>query len=367
MKTYGIEQDSSQIARVDPDILVRAPANNRADLSRLIWSCLSSVIPWSITLTLLVGATLRLICHDAYDPLIWFNAFTPYVYLPAYVVFVAAAWRHRWLLATANLLLIVCHIAWVAPDFRPATPYPARAATSSVSRTVRIFCANIRSQNPDHEGVLREIASHEPDVVVLIEYRRWWTHSLKDSPVLKSYPYGTNLDQPYAGEIAVFSRLPISKQQLIWLPDHLNNVVDIPLGDSSLRLFCLHSPRPFYEKPFGYGEFWQKELPLVSQQPRPLVVIGDFNATQSSRVYQELILMGLRSAHSDRGQGYAISWPNGDNPLPPIRIDQALLSPQVECLSVAEGIGQGSDHKPLILDICVHADEEVSATAAASL
>jgi hypothetical protein len=29
----------------------------------------------------------------------------------------------------------------------------------------------------------------------------------------------------------------------------------------------------------------------------------------------------------------------------------------VECLSIKEGIGYGSDHKPLVLDIRVHAAE----------
>jgi endonuclease/exonuclease/phosphatase (EEP) superfamily protein YafD len=365
MKSVGIEEvGRDELAGQEP--LDRAPARPRTSPAHSRWARLSRAAMWCVTLGLLAGAALRLACHDAWDPLIWFNAFTPYVYLPAYLVLVAAIWRRRWILAAANLLLVLCHLAWVAPDFRPATPYSAPAEASAVSRPVRIFCANIRAENPDHEGVLREITSRDPDVVVLIEYRRWWTHSLRDSPVLKSYVYGTQLDQPYAGEIAVFSRLPVSKPQVIWIANHLGNMVDIPLGNTSLRLFCVHSPRPFYEKPFDYGEFWQRILPAISQQPRPLVVIGDFNATQSSWVYQQLLTMGLRSAHVDRGRGYATTWPNGDNPLPPIRVDQAMLSPQVECLSIEEGIGYGSDHKPLVLDIRVHAANAISGTAAAA-
>jgi endonuclease/exonuclease/phosphatase (EEP) superfamily protein YafD len=66
-----------------------------------------------------------------------------------------------------------------------------------------------------------------------------------------------------------------------------------------------------------------------------------------------LIAMGLRSAHVDRGRGYATTWPNGRLPFPPIRIDQALLSPDVECLRIEEGIGVGTDHEPLIVDVRV--------------
>jgi endonuclease/exonuclease/phosphatase (EEP) superfamily protein YafD len=82
-----------------------------------------------------------------------------------------------------------------------------------------------------------------------------------------------------------------------------------------------------------------------------LVAIGDFNATQYSLVYEQLKAGGLRSAHDDRGRGCATTWPNGMVLVPPIRIDQAFLSAEVVCQGIAEGVGRGSDHKPLILDV----------------
>jgi endonuclease/exonuclease/phosphatase (EEP) superfamily protein YafD len=331
------------------------------------WSRRFSAMTWAITLGLLIVAILRVVCPDIWDLFIWFNAFTLYFYLPAYVVAATAVWQRRWLLAALDLLVIACHLAWVVPDFRSATPYPEQCAMSETSRPIRIFCANIQATNPEPESVLNEIASVDPDVVVLIEYRRWWTHLLQESPVLKPYIYGTNLNQPYDGEIALFSRLPIMNQQMIWVDTpRVNDIVDIPLGNTSLRLFALHSPRPFYERHFNYGGFWRQLIPLISRQPRPLVVLGDFNATQYSLVYHEITSLGLRSAHEDRGRGFATTWPNGENPLPPIRIDQAFLSPEVECLDIFEGIGRGSDHKPLILDIRVHTDPATIATTGAA-
>ena len=92
-------------------------------------------------------------------------------------------------------------------------------------------------------------------------------------------------------------------------------------------------------------------MPLIESQTGPLVVFGDFNATQHSKVYRELTSGRLRSAHRDRGRGYAVSWPNGKYPAPPIRIDQSLLSEEIECLQIREGEGRGSDHKPLIFDV----------------
>jgi endonuclease/exonuclease/phosphatase (EEP) superfamily protein YafD len=90
---------------------------------------------------------------------------------------------------------------------------------------------------------------------------------------------------------------------------------------------------------------------MLLRERHPLVVVGDFNATQYSKVYAQLKAAGLRSAHEDRARGYASTWPNGTLPIPPIRIDQAFLSPDVDCRGITDGRGTGSDHKPLILDI----------------
>ncbi|HEY4234293.1 MAG TPA: endonuclease/exonuclease/phosphatase family protein [Lacipirellulaceae bacterium] len=344
------------------------PAESRRDGVPSRWLSSSRfyrVTMWTITFGLLAIAAMRFAAHDVWDVFIWFNAFTPYLYLPAYIILATALWQRRWRLAAANLILVACHLYWVTPDFRSATTYPTSAASAKASRTVRIFSANINATNPDHESMLNEIAGVDPDIVVLIEYRRWWTHSLRESPVLKPYKYGTNLDRPYDGEVAIFSRIPISNQQMIWIGTRVTDVVDISLGSSSLRLLALHSPRPFVEKPFDYHGFWSQAISLISQQTRPIVVIGDFNATQYSRAYQDLMSLNLRSAHTDRGRGYATTWPNGEDPAPPIRIDQAFLSPDVECLNISEGIGHGSDHRPLIVDIRVHAENPVSGISSA--
>jgi hypothetical protein len=94
-------------------------------------------------------------------------------------------------------------------------------------------------------------------------------------------------------------------------------------------------------------------LPLLSGGQGPRVIVGDFNATQHSAVYELLTSGSLQSAHEAVGRGYATTWPNGRYWLPPIRIDHAFVSAEAECVSIAEGRGRGSDHRPLILDVRV--------------
>ncbi len=221
MNPPGIDHDSHAANTTGAALLGngRLGSNLRRESLKPVWASRSQFALWAITLGLLTLAALHVVCLDFWDPLIWFNAFTLYLYLPAYIVAAIAVWQRRWLLAAINALIIACHLTWVAPDFQPATPSQL-AGLADVSRTVRIFSANIRATNPDHESVLKEIAAVDPDIVILIEYRRWWTHSLRDSPVLKSYIYGTNLDAPYAGELGIFSRIPITNHKLIWGGTH---------------------------------------------------------------------------------------------------------------------------------------------------
>ena len=148
-----------------------------------------------------------------------------------------------------------------------------------------------------------------------------------------------------------YSRVPVSRPQILWARNRMSCAFDVILGDDKVRMFCLHGPRPLEYSLTNYFHYWADIQTLVAQQPKPLIVIGDFNATPFSRAYQQLTSGRLRSAHRDVGRGYATTWPNGKQWLPPIRIDHALLSPRVECLDIFEGRGAGSDHRPLILDV----------------
>ena len=154
------------------------------------------------------------------------------------------------------------------------------------------------------------------------------------------------------GTVNVFSRIPLESERLDWFGGRGLQTIQIPVGDQTLHIIGLHAPRPMNIRDDDYSGFWSNVTPMILREPGPLVVVGDFNATQFSEVYERLTTDRLRSAHQDRGRGYAVTWPNGQWGVPSlIRIDQALLSPEVECLDIRQGEGRGSDHKPLILDV----------------
>lgn len=319
----------------------------------LWWICY--LLVWAVTVSLGIAALFRIFYHDGTHILTWINAFTRYVYLPAYACVVWAAWMRRWRLALLGLAVVGCHLVWMTPDFvrdrRFDLPANAAVGAATTSPTVRIFFANVLATNRDYNDVWNEIAEVDPDVLVLAECSRYSQRSFREFPSMAVYLHSNGPLRSQLGEVIVYSKLPIKSEMQNWVTGRVVQTVDIEVGSQTLRLIGLHAPRPMYPPAYDYFGYWKQMVPLLTSERRPLVIVGDFNATEHSLVYEQLKASGLRSAHDDRGRGYATTWPNGRWSLPPIRIDQAFLSPEVECQSIAEGRGAGSDHKSLIVDV----------------
>ena len=314
-------------------------------------------IAWFTVVSLAVVAALRFFYHDGAYVLIWLNAFTRYVYLPAYACLVWAAWQRRWVLTAVSAGVVAVHLALMAPDFLRDRRFDVAANTHAdgvaapASRTVRIFFANVRVDNTEYDAMLREIAQADPDVIVLVEYGWGWHLAFKSAPVMKPYIYGSGHEQRFIGSVNMFSRLPLKSEAHDWINGRPMHSIDVDVGSQSLRIIGIHGPRPIDKPKYDYEGYWDQMVPRLTAPQGPLVVVGDFNATQHSEAYQRLTSANLRSGHDDRGRGYATTWPNGKHLLPPIRIDQVFLSPEVECKRMVEGVGKGSDHKPLIVDV----------------
>jgi endonuclease/exonuclease/phosphatase (EEP) superfamily protein YafD len=321
---------------------------------RRFFAWLFYITAWLTTIVLAVFAGLRIFKHDATHFLVWVNAFTRYVYLPAYVCLAWALWRRRWILALLNLAIVGLHISWIAPDFVRDRRFDVSITPTNNSATaprVRIFFANVNGYSHEFDSMLEEIKAADPDVIILAEFTQPWHDAFVKSWIHEKYPYGRGIRPDYLGMANTFSRLPLKTEVEHVFGGRVVRTLDIDLGDQTLRIVGVHAPRPLQATGQDYDGYWKSALPFMLSQPEPAVLIGDFNATQYSRVYQQLTATRFRSAHEDRGRGFATTWPNGQDLLPPIRTDQAFVSPGLECLGITEGLGRGSDHKPLILHV----------------
>jgi endonuclease/exonuclease/phosphatase family metal-dependent hydrolase len=217
---------------------------------------------------------------------------------------------------------------------------------------LRLFSANVHDANPDVGPIAEEILAAAPDLVALQELDPDGAAGLRRSGIPARFPYRVTEIRHGASGIALWSRLPLAEPQVLDVGGMPLIRVTIVLGARRLRLYTVHMIAPV-----GEGRVrWKAQLRRVDDElrgeRRPLVVAGDFNATRYHPSFRRLLSDGLADAHERRGRGWAATWPRDRWPLPPLmRLDHVLVSREVGVRSVREGVGRGSDHRPIIADL----------------
>jgi endonuclease/exonuclease/phosphatase (EEP) superfamily protein YafD len=308
------------------------------------------------------GAALRVFLHDVWIPLIWWNSFTLYVYLPAYVCLLFALVLRRWKLAALAAAVAICHLVWVLPDFLPPDPFAsAGGANEDGTKTssadgLRLYYQNLNLHTEDFQSRIDAILAEDADVLALVELEPAWEAAVRASEVMTKYPHHTLRPNPLRSQqLAIFSKVPLEDVEHRYiLGRRLAIAATVRIAGEPVRFYCIHAPRPLEEQKEQLRGYCRDVVDWLTQTETARVLVGDFNATQHSAWYRQLCSRGrLHGAHREVGRGYAVTWPNGRYLLPPIRIDHVLLSPELACRSIREGGGGMSDHKPLICDLAL--------------
>jgi endonuclease/exonuclease/phosphatase (EEP) superfamily protein YafD len=303
---------------------------------------------WLCVGPLALVATLRLVAHDATLELVALNAVSQWLYLPAWLVLVPAwLWRRRALAAVATAVVLL-HIAWIDPRGLVAASEPAAAARAA---RFRVMSANLLMVNRDTEGIVAEVLGASPDLLLVQELSPHWAARFERDDLWRALPHRSAVAREDSFGIGIYSRSPLSAQELdlFGLPAYRAEVQ--LAGGRSLRVFNVHTLPP--RRP-DYLQTWHDMMAeierLIRREQGAVLLGGDLNATPHTAWFQRLLRLGLRSAHEERGRALASTWPNGLMPFPPIRLDHFLVSNEVLVLDVREGEGRGSDHRPIIGD-----------------
>jgi endonuclease/exonuclease/phosphatase (EEP) superfamily protein YafD len=313
---------------------------------------LPTVACWTLVAPLAAIALLRVVAHDALHPLLLLNGYTTYLYLPAYVAVVAALWLRRWTLAAVATLVVACHLTWVCPGALRAAPLPPEAFAAP---RLKVMSMNVLMSNPDTDGIVGEVLAEDPDVLLVQELSEHWQAALESGEVARRLRYHVAEARESPFGVGIYSRYPLEDAGIFdaWGTPFARATVRA--GGRPVRFYDVHPLPPAYS---DWVVNWSEALEIVRAQVEQdparagaLVVAGDFNMTRHARWFDRFTALGLRDAHDDRGRGLATTWPNGTLPLPPLRLDHVLLSPDVACLWIREGRGRGSDHRPLVLEI----------------
>ncbi|MGA2080786.1 MAG: endonuclease/exonuclease/phosphatase family protein [Holophaga sp.] len=292
--------------------------------------------------------------------------------VPAALLLVAAPWAGRpWI-----WLPLLC-LAWVLGPIMglcwswQTPPGPASGPG------IRILTCNAKYGAHDSAELINDIVRYQPEVVLL-----------QDAEGLLEGPQGAffrtwkvqSFDQ-----YVIASRLPLSAGEVRWIDSQGEKKAflrcRVTLGARTITLYDVHfqSPREALnafrttrdgrlQLPDAIQELEQNAALRLDQaralrafvraEPGPVILAGDLNSTDSSRVCATLRDAGLQDAFSAGGRGYGytyghfllqhrIPWLH----LSWMRIDHIMTSAQLHAWRCWVGTGWASDHRPVIADL----------------
>jgi endonuclease/exonuclease/phosphatase (EEP) superfamily protein YafD len=267
---------------------------------------------------------------------------------------VVALATHAWPTAAVLALVALLHGFAIKDLWLGRTP----AAAAGGGVPLRVLSFNVLAHNLTPDAVFQFVRASDADLVVLVDAKRWrWRQVVSD--LGRPYPYHAPLRWPQPPPVFVFSRFPIVSVDLV--ADEKTSpraprsclLVEIAVGGQRLVIAGVHSTWPGLSASGHHRR--QRELErlaaIVRTIDRPVIVAGDLNCTPWSPRFRDLVgAAGLRNAAD--GQGYIATWPQWFWPAQ-IPIDHVLLKGSLAVLRLRRGPALGSDHYPLIADLCL--------------
>lgn len=269
--------------------------------------------------------------------------------LIGFLLFIVAK-RPAW--ALLALTVAAFNIMLAAPGLATRPPVLPKATADAASNAVpvRVASINVFYRNRDYARVAAFIHAERPDAIVLVEMNAEWRRAL--ATVEKEYPHRYRTRGPGARGVDLWSRLPMKDVGVLPVGVTQEPAIQATLmvKGRALRLFAVHTSWPLAPSSAARRN---RQLGLLAGQARattlPLVAVGDFNVSPFSPHFRQLLADGnLRSAAD--GFGWQPTWPAF---LPPagIQIDHGFVSPAVSVKSFRRGAGNGSDHRPIVMDL----------------
>lgn len=305
-------------------------------------------------LLIVVTAALVLATACALSARFWwaFDLFShfrlPYLILAAVFGLLALAVRAHGIAAV--LLIIALVHGWTVKDlWLTRTPGPA-----ATGMPLRVASVNVLDENPTPERVAAFARASGADLLVLVDAKSdRWRETL--SVVGALYPHRAPATWQDGAPVILFSRAPILRHEVI-RPIASRRpylLAEIAIGSRTLTVAGVHPPSPSpTEGRESRARNWQLDriAETVEDEPRPVIVAGDFNTSPWSPHFRDLLTeTGLRNAAA--GHGWIATWPSWLFWPLRIPIDHVLIRGPLAAMAVARGPFVGSDHVPILADL----------------
>lgn len=297
------------------------------------------VVAWLVLAPLALFVALRLVgLEDRSARFFALVTFTPVLLAPAWVVLLGGVALRQWLLVAVAAVVVVAHIAWVAPDVRWWSAGQPEAAGGAFT----LVAANLYLNNADVGKVTAALRRLDADVLVVEEL----TPPMADA--LGGLRYSAAVEDPRLSAFgsAIYSRFPLSDVQRFHLDDLPALRADVAVPGGPVTVVAVHTLQPLARLHVLRRQLRQLDelAATLRASGREVVLAGDFNATRQHRDFRRLLKHGLRDAHLERGRGRTRTWP-ADRGVPPFAlIDHVLVSKGIAVQDAGTARIPGSDH-----------------------
>ncbi len=318
---------------------------------RFRWGLLARVAFWAITVLGAVDAFTQVVGVTWLAPIYILQALTPYLLVVSALLAAAQLVRRR--MRTAALLgLIVLSLGWWTVALIVPT---GRGTRPDVFATATIVSANTYYGNDQADRAAAALLSAAVDVIAIPEYSPQLADALTRQGADTAYPYRTVQSSSARDGIALLSRYPLTSSSIEPVGNEDAIIATVDIGGTALRLLVVH-PLPGVKQ--GDFESWSHDLGAIGAAATvdgpPIVIVGDFNATQWHPAFRDLLDRGFVDAHAVLNQGWSRSWPVGMFGVPPFaQLDHALLGSGVYVESLHELVVPGSDHHGFVVTVAV--------------
>ncbi|MFJ6988291.1 MULTISPECIES: endonuclease/exonuclease/phosphatase family protein [unclassified Streptomyces] len=300
---------------------------------------------------LLAGVSVVVGCRaagtDALTPVPQLLAFLPWLLVPTGLALLLTLVT-RWWTGLVWGVAVLALLAWFTEPYgtadEPTGPAVAR---------LRVLTANVefgRATTPLIEAVRRE----RPDVVFVAECE-YGCQAAPERRLGSAYPHRAAVPGDTSVGSVILSRHPLTPAPAV--PGRMGMPGAVADVDGHRVRLQLAHPKPPLPRQVS---LWKRELDRLRdfaaahRDDGPLILAGDFNASQDHAAFRRVLDTGLRDAARLAGKHREPTWPTRTTPAFGTQIDHVLVSAGFSADRARFLDLPDTDHRALLVDLTLH-------------
>lgn len=279
-----------------------------------------------------------------------FSHFRIQYVLAGFLLLPVFLWLKKYGVAAVATVAIITHSYALWPYLQANVPNMHARAKEHSKEGTRILFANIYYKSLDMDAVKNLIKKNNPDVIVFAEVNEKH-YGLLVTEIGKVYPYHGFKDGLGAYDISYFSKNNPEAEAIYFTEDNPSWWLTYQQNGKKMNILGIHPHSPSSQKTSRErNAHLDAALSYAAESKNPTVVVGDFNISQFSKVFQDL-LEENKLIDTQLEFGLQPSWHAQVPSLFRIPIDQVIVNDKVKVIDRYVGEYTGSDHFPVIISV----------------